>query len=237
MTASQVSTTRSAIAWAGGVAFVVSLLWCFLAILFGMPESGVPDAPAFTFAVINFVLFTLFAAHHSLFARTGIKRWITSQVPPELERSTYVWISSLLLILVCIAWRPLPGVAYAHYGAVAIVHWVIVVAGFWLTFRSASVLDPLVLAGIRQATGQEFTSEFKLVGPYFLVRHPIYLGWLLIVFGAPVMTWTRLEFAVVSSAYLVFAIPFEERTLVDAFGDTYRDYQRQVRWRLVPWVW
>ena len=99
------------------------------------------------------------------------------------------------------------------------------------------VLDPLVLAGIRQATGQEFTSEFKLVGPYFLVRHPIYLGWLLIVFGAPVMTWTRLEFAVVSSAYLVFAIPFEERTLVDAFGDTYRDYQRQVRWRLVPWVW
>ena len=100
MTTSRVSTTPSAIAWAGGVAFVVSLLWCFLAILFGMPESGVPDTPAFTFAVINFVLFTLFAAHHSLFARTGIKRWITLHVPPELERSTYVWISSLLLILV-----------------------------------------------------------------------------------------------------------------------------------------
>jgi hypothetical protein len=162
MTTSQVSTTRSAIAWAGGVAFAVSLLWCFLAILFGMPESGVPDTPAFTFAVINFVLFTLFAAHHSLFARTGIKRWITSHVPPELERSAYVWISSLLLILVCIAWRPLPGVAYAHYGAVAIVHWLIVVAGFWLTFRSASVLDPPGARGIRQATGQEFTSEFKL---------------------------------------------------------------------------
>ena len=75
-----------------------------------------PDAPAFTFAVINFLLFTLFAAHHSLFARTGIKRWIASRVPPELERSTYVWIASLLLILVWIAWRPLPGVAYVHYG-------------------------------------------------------------------------------------------------------------------------
>ena len=161
MTTSQVSATPSAIAWGGGVAFAVSLLWCFLAILFGMPESGVPDTPALTFGVINFVLFTLFAAHHSLFARTGIKRWITLHVPPELERSTYVWISSLLLILVCIAWRPLPGVAYVHYGAAAIVHWLIVVAGFWLTFRSASVLDPLVLAGIRQATGQEFTSELS----------------------------------------------------------------------------
>lgn len=237
MSTSQVSTTRTAIAWAGGVAFAVSLLWCFLVILFGMPENGAPGAPAFTLAVSNFLLFTLFAVHHSLFARTGIKRWITSQVPPELERSTYVWISSLLLILVCIAWRPLPGVAYVHHGAAAIAHWLIVLAGFWLTFRSASVLDPLVLAGIRQAARQEFTSEFKLTGPYYLVRHPIYLGWLLIVFGAPEMTWTRLEFAVVSSAYLVFAIPFEERSLVDAFGETYRDYQKRVRWKLVPYVW
>ena len=69
------------------------------------------------------------------------------------------------------------------------------------------------------------------------MRHPIYLGWFLIVFGGPDMTWTRLEFAVVSSAYLVLAVPFEERSLVQAFGDTYRAYQRQVRWRIVPWVW
>lgn len=237
MTTNQISPTHSAIAWAGGVAFTVSLLWCFVAILFRMPESHVPDAPALTLSVINFTLFTVFAAHHSIFARTGVKRWITSHVPPELERSTYVWISSLLLILVCVAWQPLPGVAYAQHGSLAIAHWLIVAGGFWLTFRSASVLDPLVLAGIRQAARQEFTSEFKLIGPYYLVRHPIYLGWLLIVFGAPEMTWTRLEFAVVSSAYLVFAIPFEERSLVDAFGETYRAYQRQVRWKLVPFVW
>jgi len=237
MTTTRVSTAYSAIAWAGGVAFTVSLLWCFLTILFGMPESGAPEVPSFGFALTNVVLFTLFAAHHSVFARTGIKRWITSHVPPELERTTYVWISSVLLIFVCIAWRPLPGVAYVHYGVAALAHWLIVLAGFWVTFRSASVLDPLALAGIRQASGHEFTSEFKLVGPYHLVRHPIYLGWLLIVFGAPEMTWTRFEFAVVSSAYLVFAIPFEERSLVDAFGETYRTYQQQVRWKLVPYVW
>lgn len=237
MTGSRLSASRSAVAWTGGVAFAVSLVWCFAAFLFGMPQSGPTSAPAFTAAVINFTLFTLFAAHHSLFARTGVKRWLTSQIPSELERSTYVWVASLLLIGVCVAWRPLPGAAYVHGGIAAVVHWIIVMAGFWLTFRSASVLDPLALAGIRQAAKEEFTLEFKLIGPYYLVRHPIYLGWLLIVFGVPEMTWTRFEFAVVSSAYLVFAIPFEERALVDAFGETYRAYQRQVRWKLVPWVW
>jgi methanethiol S-methyltransferase len=237
MATTEVSRAHAAISWAGGVAFAVSLLWCFLTILFGMNESNTTDASSLTFAVINFALFTVFAAHHSVFARTGIKRRIASHVPAELERSTYVWISSVLLIVVCVAWQRLPGIAYAHYGVAAILHWLIVALGFWLTFRSASVLDPLVLAGIRQATRQEFTSEFKLFGPYHLVRHPIYLGWLLIVFGAPEMTWTRLEFAAVSSAYLVFAIPFEERSLVDAFGQTYRDYQNQVKWKLIPYVW
>jgi protein-S-isoprenylcysteine O-methyltransferase Ste14 len=237
MTGSLLSTARSAIAWAGGVAFTVSLLWCFSSFLFGMPENSAPGAPVLTLAVSNLVLFTLFVAHHSVFARSGVKRWIASQVLDGLERSTYVWISSLLLILVCVAWQPLPGVAYMHYGVAAIVHWLIVAAGFWVTFRSAAVLDPLELAGIRQAAGDTRAPAFKIVGPYHVVRHPIYLGWFLIVFGVPEMTWTRFEFAVVSSAYLVLAIPFEERSLVDAFGETYRVYQRQVRWRLLPYVW
>ena len=99
------------------------------------------------------------------------------------------------------------------------------------------MLDPLELAGIRQAAGDTRAVAFKIVGPYHVVRHPIYLGWLLIVFGVPEMTWTRFEFAVVSSAYLVIAIPFEERSLVDTYGETYRAYQRDVRWRLVPGVW
>ena len=78
---------------------------------------------------------------------------------------------------------------------------------------------------------------FKVAGPFGLVRHPIYLGWILIVFGAPLMTMSRLLFAVISSAYLVLAIPWEEASLVEAFGERYRAYQRQVRWRLVPGVW
>ena len=69
------------------------------------------------------------------------------------------------------------------------------------------------------------------------VRHPIYLGWILIVFGSPLMTMSRLLFATISSAYLIVAIPWEERSLVEAFGDRYRTYQKQVRWRLLPWLW
>ena len=76
-----------------------------------------------------------------------------------------------------------------------------------------------------------------MIGPYRWVRHPIYLGWLLLVFGVPHMTATRLAFAAISSAYLVVAIPFEERSLVETFGDEYRRYQQAVRWRLVPGVW
>jgi protein-S-isoprenylcysteine O-methyltransferase Ste14 len=79
--------------------------------------------------------------------------------------------------------------------------------------------------------------EFRASGPFALVRHPIYLGWMLMVFATPVMTTTRLLFAVVSTTYLIVAIPWEEASLVAAFGERYRGYQRQVRSRLIPGVW
>jgi protein-S-isoprenylcysteine O-methyltransferase Ste14 len=80
-------------------------------------------------------------------------------------------------------------------------------------------------------------AEFKTSGPYGLVRHPIYLGWILIVFSVPTMTMTRLAFATISCLYLVVAIPFEERTIIATAGDGYRDYMRRVRWRLIPGAW
>ncbi len=158
-------------------------------------------------------------------------------IPRHLERSFYVWVASLLLLGVLFWWEALPGRAYQHQGWLAVPHWLVVAAGVWLTARATGVIDPLQLAGIRQVTGGGRDDRFQVVGPYHLVRHPIYLGWILIVFGIPDMTWTRFTFAAVSSAYLAAAIPFEERTLVETFGQTYREYQRNVRWRLVPGVW
>ena len=224
------------VSWAGGAIFVAALAlfgWTFF-LRFGQTA---PEGPLLRPILIDTLLFGLFALHHSLLARSGAKRWLSGHLAPSLERTCYVWASSLLFIAVCLLWQFVPGLLYRHSGAWAGPHWVAVGLGAWLTVASARIMDPLELAGIRQAAGAASPPRFRLVGPYHLVRHPIYLGWLLLVFGVPVMTGTRLAFAVISSAYLVVAIPFEERSLVETFGDDYRHYQQQVRWRLVPGVW
>lgn len=223
-------------AWLGGGAFVGSLLyflWSYF-VRFGEVAEGTRVARAL---LADVALFGAFALHHSVLARTRAKQWLASYVPPALERTLYVWIASVLFVGVCALWQPVPGLLYRHSGLGSLPHWAAVAAGVWLTLRGTAVMDPLELAGIRQAAGQHPPSRFRVTGPYWMVRHPIYLGWLLIVFGVPVMTGTRLAFAAVSSAYLVLAIGFEERSLVEAFGQQYRDYQARVRWRLVPGVW
>jgi protein-S-isoprenylcysteine O-methyltransferase Ste14 len=231
------SSAAIAVAWAGMAVFTVSLNGGFIAFFVRMGDSGAATDGAFTNAVINVALFTVFALHHSLLARTGAKRAVVALVGPQLERSAYVWVASLIYIAVWWLWRDLPGHLYRDTGALAAVHWSIVALGFGMTMAAARLIDPLDLAGVHQASRSDRTSALEVSGPYHLVRHPIYLGWLLIVFGGPDMTWTRMEFALVSSAYLVLAIPFEERSLVAAFGEPYRAYQRRVRWRIVPGLW
>jgi methanethiol S-methyltransferase len=229
-----------ATAWLGGALFVVSLGffgWSY-GVRFG--RSAPSDASDDTAAAlaVNALLFTIFALHHSVMARSGAKVWLTRVVPPALERSVYVWIASILFVLTCAAWREIPVVLYdvpwpAKGACLALQAW-----GVWLTVRSARVIDPLELAGIRQViTGRVRPPSFKVFGPYHLVRHPIYLGWTLMTFGAPLMTGTRLSFAAISSAYLIIAISFEERSLIEVFGDEYRAYQARVRWRMIPGVY
>jgi protein-S-isoprenylcysteine O-methyltransferase Ste14 len=224
-----------AAAWLGGGVFVASLAWFGWSyfVRFGRtsPSARVDTATALA---INTLLFTVFALHHSVMARTGAKRWLTRIVPPALERSTYVWIASAIFILTCAWWREIPAVLYdvqwPWQGACrALQLW-----GVWLTLRAAGVLDPLELAGIRQVLGRVRPSTFKVFGPYLLVRHPIYLGWALMTFGTPLMNGTRLSFAVISTVYLMVAVPFEERSLIEAFGDNYRLYRARVRWRMFP---
>jgi protein-S-isoprenylcysteine O-methyltransferase Ste14 len=167
-------------------------------------------------------------------ARTGAKRWLLRVAPPPLERSIYVWIASLLFILTCAWWRDIPLVLYdvpwPWQGACRAAQlW-----GLWLTARSAGMIDPLELAGIRQVRGAVRPASFETKGPYRLVRHPIYFGWALMTFGTPLMTGTRLSFAAMSTAYLMLAIPFEERSLDETFGEDYRAYRQRVRWRMLP---
>jgi protein-S-isoprenylcysteine O-methyltransferase Ste14 len=178
-------------------------------------------------------LLTAFALHHSVFARAWVKARMTRLVPAALERSVYVWIASVLLILVCTLWRRIGGTLYDVAGWRAVAHSGLQIFGVWLIARAAAGIDPLELAGIRTQTTH---AGLQTAGPYAWVRHPLYLGWILALFGTAHMTADRLAFGVITTVYLLVAVPWEEQSLVDAFGEEYRRYQRRVRWRILPYV-
>jgi protein-S-isoprenylcysteine O-methyltransferase Ste14 len=172
--------------------------------------------------------------HHSIFARDPIKTWVAGHVPERLLRSVYVWVASALLVVVIVFWQPIGGFVYDHTGWKAALHTGVQLAGVWLVARSVRAIDPLELAGIRRANPAD---GLQIAGPYQLVRHPLYLGWILIVCGAARMTGDRLVFAVITSTYLLLAIPWEERALERTFGAAYRRYKRDVRWRVLPYLY
>jgi len=221
--------------WSGALLFVLSLL--SFAVVYGwrLRTPAPPSDDAMRDAIANVVLFTVFALHHSLMARTGAKAWITRQLPAGLERSVYVWIASALFLVVCWMWQPLPGVIWETRGP-GLALYVAQAFGVALTLAAARIVGVWELAGVKQP---DLTRpiEFKADGPFAIVRHPIYLGWVLMVFATPVMTTSQLLFAVTSTLYLIAAIPFEERSLLEAFPEKYGAYQKQMRWRLIPLIW
>jgi methanethiol S-methyltransferase len=221
--------------WSGALVFLLSLL-SFLAMYAIRLRVPAPDnGSALGDAIANVVLFTIFALHHSVMARTGAKAWLTRTIPADLERSVYVWIASLLFLAVCWLWQPLPGMVWEVRGP-GIALRLAQTFGIALTVAAARIVGVWELSGVKQPDlGKPI--EFKAAGPFSLVRHPIYLGWVLMVFATPVMTTSMLLFAVVSTVYLIAAIPFEERSLLEAFPEKYDAYQKQMRWRLIPYVW
>jgi len=221
--------------WSGALAFLLSLLSMPAMYFFRWGRPAADTGHATADAIANITLFTIFALHHSIMARTGAKRWITKIVAPDLERSAYVWIASLLFIAVCLMWQPLPGIIWQTRGP-GLMLYVVQLFGVALTLAAARIVGVWELAGVTQPDLNK-NIEFRASGPFGIVRHPIYLGWVLMVFATPVMTTTRLSFAVVSTLYLIAAIPLEERLLIENFGDKYRSYQQQMRWRLLPFVW
>jgi hypothetical protein len=238
-------------AWTGAALFAGSLLYFLFSYIVTFGETASGPVRVATVAT-NVGLFSIFAAHHSLFARERMRAWVARTFSPALERSFYIWAASLMLIGVCLLWEPLPGVAWHVGGPAAWLLPVVQVAGAWLSVRSAAIIDIWDLAGVRQvsrtANSQLPTPktdpgswelgvgswEFKTEGPYGWVRHPIYLGWFLLVFAVATMTMTRLAFAVVSCVYVLLAIPLEERSLRRTSGGLYDEYMRKVPWKLVP---
>jgi methanethiol S-methyltransferase len=224
-----------AFVWLGGAAFAGSLALCAYAFLFLWARADpIPARDIWQAALVDATLFTVFAAHHSIFARDFIKAWISRRVPARLIRSVYVWTASLLLVLVVLAWRPIGGDLYHATGWTGYGHALVQLAGVWLIARSVGVIDALELAGIRSSRGP---ASLQITGPYRFVRHPIYLGWMLIVSGAAHMTGDRATFAAITTIYLILAVPWEERSLERTFGNDYARYKQRVPWRVIPFVY
>jgi protein-S-isoprenylcysteine O-methyltransferase Ste14 len=203
---------------------------------FGVPrtiDSGLQGSIGHALA-INAGLLALFALQHSIMARSWFKRAWTRIIPPAAERSTYVLLSSLALILLFWQWRPIGGSVWQvdnELGSMAI-YWVY--AGGWILLLLATFLiNHFDLFGLRQVylrfRGQEYTGlPFRTPGLYRVVRHPIYLSWLCIFWATPRMTIAHLVFALATTAYILIAIQLEERDLIRAYGEAYRRYKRQV---------
>lgn len=198
-------------------------------------ETG-PVAPA---VVVNLVLIALFGLQHSVMARSGFKAWLTRVLPKPAERSVYVLIASLVLILMFWQWRPMPAVIWSVESGIGQgVLWALFAAGFGLVLLSTFLIDHFDLFGLRQVwaqfRGREPGSP-RFFTPLFyrIVRHPLYLGFLIAFWATPHMTAGHLLFAAGMTAYILVGVRFEERDLVAHLGDDYRRYREQVP-KLVP---
>jgi protein-S-isoprenylcysteine O-methyltransferase Ste14 len=202
---------------------------------FAVPTSidSSAEGPFWLALVVDAALIAVFGLQHSVMARPTFKRWWTRVVPQPVERSTYVLFSAAALGLLFWQWRPLGGVVwhvedaagraalYALYG----VGWIIVLATTFL-------INHFDLFGLQQvwlhlrgrASG---ALRFVTPGPYRMVRHPLYVGWLTVMWATPTMTAAHLLLAGGMTAYILIAIPFEERNLMDAHPE-YSDYRRRV---------
>jgi protein-S-isoprenylcysteine O-methyltransferase Ste14 len=200
------------------------------------PVVGVGEALA-----VNLLLLSSFAIQHSVMARQGFKRWWTRIVPHSIERSVYVLLASLILIAVFAHWRSMPDIVWT-VGDPALAQAILGLSflGWAIVLVSTLLINHFELFGLRQVfvnlVGREIPpARFRTPAFYKVVRHPLYLGFIIAFWAAPTMTVGHLLFAAVTTAYILVAIVFEERDLIAAFGDEYREYRQRVA-MIVPFL-
>jgi protein-S-isoprenylcysteine O-methyltransferase Ste14 len=237
---------RTLILWYGVACYAVFFATFLYAIAFlgnFLIDNAIDAAPSSSVAKaigIDIALLAVFALQHSIMARPAFKRWWTQFVPAPAERSTYVLFSSLALILLFWLWQPIGAVVWqiehpigkaALYAGYAF--------GWGLVLLATFLINHFDLFGLRQSwlyfLGRPYTEiSFRTPGLYKVVRHPLYVGWLFVFWCTPTMTAAHLLFAVMTTAYILIAIQFEERDLTRAFPE-YETYRQRVP-ALIPFL-
>jgi protein-S-isoprenylcysteine O-methyltransferase Ste14 len=201
-------------------------------------DSGT-QGPLLQSLIIDGVLLSIFALQHSVMARQWFKKRWTQIVPEPIERSTYVLLASLALLFMYWQWQPITSVVWNIENPTGRV---LLLGLFWIGWGgvlfSTYLIDHFALFGLKQVFNymrslSEESLPFKTPVLYKMVRHPLYLGFIIAFWSAPRMTVGHLFFAVITTAYILVAIQFEERDLTSSYGDKYRTYRRRV-WMLIP---
>jgi protein-S-isoprenylcysteine O-methyltransferase Ste14 len=198
------------------------------------------DAPLAAALLVNLGLLAVFAVQHSVMARPFFKRWLTRFVPEAAERSTYVLVSSLLMIAMFLWWQPMGGSVWNIESQAGIkAMYAVYFAGWLLLLYTTFLINHFDLFGLRQVSlqliGRPYTPvQFRSPWLYRQVRHPLYVGWLMIFWATPTMTVAHLVFAIMTTTYILVAIQFEENDLIREHPE-YREYRKQVP-MLIPFM-
>jgi protein-S-isoprenylcysteine O-methyltransferase Ste14 len=217
--------------------FFMTFLYLIAFVANFMVPKGVDDGEPMTAAaavLINLGLIALFGIQHSVMARPAFKQRLAAFLPASVERSTFVLASSLVLLVLYWQWRPLPQVIWSVESPIwQMILWGLLLSGFGIALLSTFIIDHFDLFGLRQVwlalcrkTYQH--ASFRVIYFYKFVRHPLYLGLLLVFWCTPQMTLGHLLFAMGMSIYILIGVRFEERDLEMFLGEDYRRYRQRV---------
>lgn len=197
-------------------------------------DSGT-DSPFWQAFLVDSLLLGIFAIQHSVMARPAFKKWWTGIINPAIERSTYVLLSSLALLLIYWQWQPMLSIVWqSNNQTVVLIINAVYFLGWLIVFFSTFMINHFELFGLKQIF-ENFKKKptqpatFKTNFLYKIVRHPIMLGFIIAFWATPVMTLGHLVFSITTTLYILIAVKFlEEKDLRKFHGEEYEAYQKKV---------